>query len=83
MGRPKGSKNHKRKYTKRKRNLTDIVRNASGEQIAHAHAAMLLVADIKQTLVEAEPIVARAAINTLLRDLTLVAKIIDGAPIAP
>ena len=83
MGRPKGSKNHKRKYTRRKRSLTSIARNASGEQIAQATDAALLVDEIKQMLIGAEPLVARVAITRLLSDLLLVAKIIEGAPPAP
>ena len=75
MGRPR----KKRKYTKR----THVTLQVDRETLADAQDAKVLIMDIKKMLIDADPAVARSAIRILLTDLTMVAKIVEGAPPAP
>lgn len=83
MGRPKGSKNHKRKYTRRNSHFKSILKRATPERLAQGEEATLLLASIKTQLLEAEPEVSRYVIAELLTDLKMVAKIVEGIPPAP
>ena len=84
MGRPKGSRNKKRKYTRRKTNgAQPPVTFGTAESAVEDEAAKAMVTQIKSMIFDADLPVARIVIVRLFADLALIAKMTEGIPPAP
>lgn len=79
MGRPKGSRNKKRQYRKRKSNSNNLKLYPAVD----AGLVLDLVGEVKDRLMHAKPDIAREAIPILVEELGWLEKLIDGVPPAP
>jgi hypothetical protein len=85
MGRPKGSRNKKRKYTRRRK--SNGIRAVNGPEAAETFALVNEAKDlqlkVRSLVMVASPAVRRVAIADLIADLQWMAQVQEDSPPAP